>query len=188
MFAKDGRSAYVTCDAKGEFLQLARLDLTTLAYEWLTEDIPGTWPMWWSILRPAPWRSRSTKMARAGSFCSKIKTSARLKLPLGIVSGLEFSPDGATLGLSLARPDAPADAYTCKLADGTLTRWTFSEVGGLDPASFVAPERIQFPTFDGRQIPAYFFKPRTARAEHRAAVLINIHGGPEGQYRRCSRA
>ena len=40
VFAKDGRSAYVTCDAKGEFLQLARLDLTTLNYEWLTEDIP----------------------------------------------------------------------------------------------------------------------------------------------------
>jgi dipeptidyl aminopeptidase/acylaminoacyl peptidase len=106
-----------------------------------------------------------------------------LKLPLGIVAGVEFSPDGKDLGFTLARPDAPADAYSLRLADGSLTRWTYSEVGGLDPASFIVPARIQFSTFDGRQIPAYYYKPRTASSDHRAAVLVNIHGGPEGQYR-----
>jgi dipeptidyl aminopeptidase/acylaminoacyl peptidase len=183
VFAKDGRTAYVTCDAKGEFLQLARLDLTTLNYEWLTEDI--AWDVADVVVDPATGAVAFTINEDGASrlFLLEDKNRRELKLPLGIVTGLEFSPDGATLGLTIARPDAPADAYTCQVADGALTRWTYSEVGGLDPASFVAPERIQFPTFDGRQIPAYFFKPRTATPEHRAAVLINIHGGPEGQYR-----
>ncbi|HVU90073.1 MAG TPA: prolyl oligopeptidase family serine peptidase [Pirellulales bacterium] len=182
-FAKDGRSAYVTCDAKGEFLQLARLDLTTLDYQWLTEDI--AWDVADVVVDPATGAVAFTINEDGASrlFLLDDKGRRELKLPLGIVTGLEFSPDGAALGLTLARPDAPADAYTCKLGDGALTRWTYSEVGGLDPASFVAPERIQFATFDGRQIPAYVFKPRTATPEHRAAVLINIHGGPEGQYR-----
>jgi dipeptidyl aminopeptidase/acylaminoacyl peptidase len=182
-FAKDGRSAYVTCDAKGEFLQLARLDLDSLKYEWLTEDIP--WDVADVIVDPTTGAVAFTINEDGASrlFLLEGKTKRELKLPLGIVSGVEFSPNGQELGLSLARPDAPADAYSLRLSDGTLTRWTYSEVGGLNPASFVAPERIQFSTFDERQIPAYFYKPRTAAADKRAAVLINIHGGPEGQYR-----
>ena len=107
-----------------------------------------------------------------------------MKLPLGIVSGLEFSPDGATLGLSLARPDAPADAYTCKLADGALTRWTYSEVGGLG-SGLVRRARADSICHVRRPADSGLFLQACARprAEHRAAVLINIHGGPEGQYR-----
>src|SRR5690606_29260517 len=107
-------------------------------------------------------------------------------LPLGIVSGVEFSPDGKTLGFTLARPDAPPDAYSLRLDNGELTRWTISEVGGLNPDSFVVPTRIQFPSFDGRMIPAYYFKPRPrpgADATGKIPVYISIHGGPESQYR-----
>ena len=38
--APDGKSAYVTTDARGEFQQLARLNLRSMQYEWLTSDIP----------------------------------------------------------------------------------------------------------------------------------------------------
>ncbi len=62
-------------------------------------------------------------------------------------------------------------------------RWTYSEVGGLDPESFVKPQHVQFRSFDGRQIPAYYFRPRGASRERPAAVLIRIHGGPESQFR-----
>ncbi|MGI8979529.1 MAG: prolyl oligopeptidase family serine peptidase [Pirellulaceae bacterium] len=104
-----------------------------------------------------------------------------IKLPLGIVSSLEFSPDNKHLGFTLARPDAPADAYSVELESGELTRWTYSEVGGLNPASFVTPTRIRFKSFDDREIPAHVYKPKTASEGHRVPVLINIHGGPESQ-------
>ena len=108
-------------------------------------------------------------------------TPRELKLPLGIVSSLEFSPDSKHLGFTLARPDAPADAYSVELESGKLTRWTYSEVGGLNPASFVTPTRIRFKSFDDREIPAHIYKPRSASEPNRAPVLINIHGGPESQ-------
>ena len=41
-----------------------------------------------------------------------------------------------------------------QLDTGELTRWTYSEVGGLNPENFVTPSRIQFKSFDGRMIPA----------------------------------
>lgn len=108
-------------------------------------------------------------------------TPEEIKLPLGIVSSLEFSPDSKHLGFTLARPDAPADAYSVELESGKLTRWTFSEVGGLNPAAFVTPTRIRFKSFDNREIPAHVYKPRNASEGKRVPVLINIHGGPESQ-------
>jgi len=102
---------------------------------------------------------------------------------LGQVASLEFSPDGKHLGFTLSRPDLPGDAYSLALADGKLTRWTYSEVGGLNPATFVTASRIQFSAKDGLTIPAYYFKPRKASKDRPVAVLINIHGGPESQYR-----
>src|SRR5690606_31139722 len=86
------------------------------------------------------------------------------------------------LGMTLARPDAPADVYSLALADGELTRWTYSELGGLDPSKFVVPERIRFPSFDDREIPAYYYRPPVASSKNPAAVLILIHGGPESQF------
>jgi dipeptidyl aminopeptidase/acylaminoacyl peptidase len=69
------------------------------------------------------------------------------------------------------------------LRDGKLTRWTFSEVGGLDTAAFISPTPFQYKTFDERMIPAFYFRPPGARKDKPAAVVINIHGGPESQYR-----
>src|SRR5439155_22153953 len=107
--------------------------------------------------------------------------SRSLKVPTGVISTLEFSPDGKHLGFTLSRPDAPADVYSIELASETLTRWTYSEVGGLNPVAFVTAERIRFPSFDDREIPGWYYRPRGASREKKAPVVINIHGGPESQ-------
>jgi len=185
-FAPDGKSIYIAADAVGEFSRLARLHLDTGRYEWLTDDIdwdvaslevdPRTGMVAASLnedgaSRLLLWQPDGEKLKRR-----------TLKLPLGIVSSLEFSPDSSQLGFTLSRPDGPSDAYSVDLKSGEVTRWTYSEVGGLNPATFVTPERIKFESFDGREIPAWFYRPRTASSESKAAVLILIHGGPESQF------
>ena len=102
-----------------------------------------------------------------------------LEIPIGVVSGIKFSPDGAQLGFTLSRPEAPSDVYSWDLAGRRLVRWTYSEVGGLDPSTFVVPRRISFPSFDGRPIPAYVYHPQGTK---KSPVVISIHGGPEAQY------
>ncbi len=188
-FAPDGKSAYVASDATGEYRQLARLDLQTFEYNWLTKDIP------WDVtsIEVAPSSNvlpntglvafATNENGASGLYLLLADNYRRIDIPLGIVSSLEFSPDGTRLGFTLSRPDAPSDAYSWGLVDGRLTRWTYSEVGGLDASAFVTPNRIQFETFDKRMIPAYYFKPRSASKDAPVAVLINIHGGPESQYR-----
>ncbi|MBX9789179.1 MAG: prolyl oligopeptidase family serine peptidase [Pirellulales bacterium] len=186
-FTPDGRSLYVTSDARGEYLELAKVDLATGQYQWLAPDLG--------------WDVDSIEVdAKSGlvAFTVNVDGASRLyllgegkpvavELPLGVIAGLEFSPDGKQLGFTLARPDAPADAYSIAIAvgraAGEATRWTHSEVGGLNPTSFVRPERISFSSFDGREVPAYYYRPPGASRDKPAAVVIDIHGGPEGQSR-----
>ncbi len=183
-FAADGKSILIASDAGGEFSRLARLDLASQKYTWLTDDIP--WDVSDIAVEPITGNIVVVVNEDGASrlyLLSQGDGSRRaLKLPLGIVSGLEFSPDGRRLGFTLARPDSPPDAYSLTVAEGELTRWTFSEVGGLNPASFLAPSRIQFKSFDDRMIPAYYFRPRVASSSKKVPVFISIHGGPESQY------
>jgi len=112
------------------------------------------------------------------------------KIPLGLISNLDFSPDGRRLALTLSTSQTPSDVYVLQLGRraeraAALERWTFSEVGGLDPQEFAEPELLHFPTFDlrgdqQRTIPAFIYRP-PGPGPH--PVIIHVHGGPEAQYR-----
>ncbi len=111
-------------------------------------------------------------------------------IQVGLVGSLEFSPDGRRLAMTINTASSPSDTYVLDLGRkaldyGKLTRWTYSEVGGLDTTAFSEPELIEFPTFDTvdgapRMIPAWLYKP-AGPGPH--PVVISIHGGPEGQAR-----
>lgn len=100
-------------------------------------------------------------------------------LPQGVLTALKFSPDGARLGLSLSTYNASGDVWSYDLASRELTRWTDSELGGLDADSLVEPDLFRYTTFDDRSIPAFIYRP--AGASGKLPVVIQIHGGPEGQ-------
>ncbi len=106
-------------------------------------------------------------------------------VPVGLIGGMSFSPEGDTLGLVLDNPRSPNDVYAMDWSTGALTRWTRSEVGGLDAEQFAVPELIDYPTFDEvdgqpRTIPAFVYRPQ---GEGPHPVVIQIHGGPESQSR-----
>ena len=182
-FSPDAKSVYLTSDVRGEFHELARLDLASGKFTWLTGDI--RWDVNAVLVDEKTGTVVFTVNEDGASRLYAIENGKRrhIETPLGIISSLNFSPDGEHLGMTLSRPDAPSDAYSLRLADGKLTRWTYSEVGGLDTSAFVTPVRMKYKSFDGRQIPAYYFKPPGASKKKPAAVLIRIHGGPESQYR-----
>ena len=107
-------------------------------------------------------------------------------LPIGVIGGVAFSPDGKRLALTVNSATSPSDAYVVDLAAATLTRWTQSEVGGLDASRFVAPTLVRYPTFDSvdgaqRTIPAFYYRPANVPKGRKLPVVINIHGGPEAQ-------
>jgi dipeptidyl aminopeptidase/acylaminoacyl peptidase len=101
-------------------------------------------------------------------------------LPTGVIARLKFDRQSKRLGFTLSTAQSTADVYSVDVKTRALTRWTESEVGGLDPATFVAPERVRYPSFDGRMIDAWYYRPRRSDAK-KLPVVISIHGGPEAQ-------
>ncbi|HUF89944.1 MAG TPA: alpha/beta fold hydrolase, partial [Gemmatimonadota bacterium] len=192
-FTPDGKALFVVTDAVDGIRRLGRLDLETRVFTPITGDID------WDVEGFAidAGRTRAAFVVNEGGI-------GRLHLmdpttgdhapvpaiPTGLIGGLEFSPDGERLGLTLNTPQTPSDAFVLELGRtateaGALTRWTFSEVGGLDTESFVAPELVHYPTFDTvdgrpREIPAFVYRPAGAGPH---PVIVVIHGGPEAQYR-----
>lgn len=106
-------------------------------------------------------------------------------LPAGVIRAIDFAPDGTRLALTLDSATSPSDVFVVDLVDERLTRWTASEVGGLDASGFIAPELVRYPSFDqvdgaARTIPAFYYRPPGTGP---FPVVVMIHGGPEVQAR-----
>jgi len=105
-----------------------------------------------------------------------------VKLPAnGIVGGLEFSKDGKKLAFTFNSAKNNADIWIYDIQSKSLTQLTKSSRSGISTSSFVEPELIKYKTFDGKEIPAWFYKPMNASGK--LPVIISVHGGPEGQER-----
>ena len=105
------------------------------------------------------------------------------KLPEGVLTALKFSPDGSQLALGFTNATSAGDVWAWKIADASLTRWTTSELGELDAAQLATPRLIHFKSFDGREIPAFVYRPTGVPEGTRTPVIMDIHGGPEAQTR-----
>ena len=193
-FAPDGKSVYFISD---EPLQGKPQEFKTLRYhnpdsgkfEVLTANIP--WDVEGFTLsddgRHLAYTTNEDGIDRLHLLSLPDHKEIRLPaLPVGVMGGMAFSPDGGRLALSMNSATSPSDVYVIDLAAAMVTRWTQSEVGGLDAAKFIAPTLVRYPTFDkvdGKQrtIPAFYYKPTKPSKTGKYPVVINIHGGPEGQ-------
>jgi dipeptidyl aminopeptidase/acylaminoacyl peptidase len=102
-------------------------------------------------------------------------------LPGGIVAETVWSHDGARLALTFVTPDDAPDVWVWDEVAGVVWRATQSSLGGIPRQTFVNPSLIHYPTFDGREIPAFLYLPHDK--QQGLGVVISVHGGPESQAR-----
>jgi dipeptidyl aminopeptidase/acylaminoacyl peptidase len=176
----DGGSAYLATDMGGDFMRLARLDLSTLDFKFLTPD---------------DWDVESLDLSKDGRyllasrnvegysdlmlFSGEGRRMPDPEIPEGIVGGFEFSPDSRRLAFTLVGPTRNADVWVLDLPDGDVRQITRSSTAGIPRSSFRRPGLVRYPTFDGCEIPGLFYEPEDANAP----VVVNVHGGPESQSR-----
>lgn len=101
-------------------------------------------------------------------------------LPAGVISGIKFAPWGE-LGFTLNSNQTGTDAYSLDPETLQITRWTKSETGGLDSTENTIPELIEIESFDGEKMSGYLYRPDPAKHSGKRPLIINVHGGPEGQ-------
>lgn len=184
-FSKDGKGLYVVCDRQSEFLRLFYLDLATREYTLLTEDI--SWDIEGLELSLDGNLLAFTANENGMSVLHVLETSTgnRLDLPLlpiGLIFSLAWHNNNQDLGFTLTSARASSDVYSLNVATGTVERWTESETGGINTATFSEPELVEWRSFDDRPITGFLYRPPTTFTGKRP-VIINIHGGPEGQFR-----
>jgi dipeptidyl aminopeptidase/acylaminoacyl peptidase len=126
---------------------------------------------------------------------SILEKDETVKLPAqGIVGGLEFSKDGTKLAFTFNSAKYNSDIWIYDLQSKNLMQLTRSSRSGIPQGSFVEPQLIKFKTFDGREIPAWYYKPEQLVAKgdktsisvgqtQNLPVIVSVHGGPEGQER-----
>jgi dipeptidyl aminopeptidase/acylaminoacyl peptidase len=182
-FTPDGRSVITLSDENSQFQRIVRIDLTTGARQVISPEL--SWGVEAFDLSDDG-RLIAYVVNEAGRSSLRIMDARTLRampapaLPPGIVSGVEFDPQGRRLGFTLNSSTAPGDVYTWDLRARRLTRWTASETGGIPQSTFVDPELISWRSFDGREISGFLYRPRTTGPH---PVIVNIHGGPESQFR-----
>jgi len=96
---------------------------------------------------------------------------------------IAFDPTSSSLAFAYTTPRSTSNVYLWNWATmgqsvRPLTNMTH---GGIPRETFVDAELIRYPTFDGRAIPAWLYRPRTAAGP--VPVVVNVHGGPEWQAR-----
>ncbi|HKE18165.1 MAG TPA: alpha/beta fold hydrolase [Kofleriaceae bacterium] len=183
VLSPDGRRAYVTSDRGGEFVSLYELDIAKNAWRPLTADIP------WNVEeieqsgdgRTLAFVTNEGGLGRLYLYDTRARRVRPVAgVPQGVLTGLVFARKAPVLAFSLLGATRTGDAYTYDLRTRKLTRWTESEMGGLDPARFVEPTLIDFKSFDGAKIPAFYYRPAGPGP---FPVVVAIHGGPESQAR-----
>ncbi|HRH38781.1 MAG TPA: prolyl oligopeptidase family serine peptidase, partial [Flavobacteriales bacterium] len=184
-FAADGKGFYVLSTKDSEFNRLCFYDLVDGKLTALTANIP--WDVNGAELSKdgsmLAFTTNENGTSKAYVLNTALGTYAPMKdLPVGMISGLRWTPDSKAIGLTIASHASTSDVYEYEIASSTLTRWTESELGGMDASALRAPELITWTSFDKRAISGYLYRP-PARFTGKRPVMINIHGGPEGQFR-----
>jgi dipeptidyl aminopeptidase/acylaminoacyl peptidase len=185
-FSRDGKRIFFLSDAGAEFTQLVALDLKTSERTVLTAKL--NWNVEQFDLSPDGKLVAFVTNEDGASVLHLLNPGwnfevPKPRIPLGVIGGVEWHENGRDLGFTLDSARSARDAYSLDVQTGEVTRWTESETGGLDPAKFVEPELVRYPSFDGLKISAFLYKPDASKFPGPRPVLINIHGGPEGQTR-----
>ena len=193
-FSADGKGVYVTSDKDGEFQQVDYIDLATRAAKplthanWDVEDARLSWDRkqlayilnenGLSTLHVMPLPAPGARGVVVGS-----REVALPKLPVGIIGAIDWHENGRELAFSVTSAKSPSDVYSIDLMTGKLARWTTSETGGLNASNNIDPVLVKWKSFDGREISGWLYSPPAAKFPGKRPVIVNIHGGPEGQSR-----
>lgn len=184
-FSTQANVLWLTSDRDSEFQRLGRWDIKQKSFTPVTGDIK------WNVesFELSPDGSKlafTTNEAGVSKLYLLDTTNDKRKsidgLPQGVFSLGDWHKNGKELALTISSAQSTSDVYSIDVSTLEPTRWTESELGGLVAKELVEPELIRWKSFDGLEITGFQYNPPANFAGKRP-VIINIHGGPEGQSR-----
>lgn len=181
-FQQNGHSLFLTTDKGRESQALAELNLATKKIDVLDDT---TWDV--ESVAQSPDRAMLAYTINKEGFSElyvrALETDGKplitvvlpkgqpIELPgKGTVSGLSFSRHGDQLAFVFNGARFNADVWICDVKTKRIRQVTHSSRAGISQASFIEPELIHYKSFDGRIIPAWYYRPQVNAANTSQAM------------------
>jgi dipeptidyl aminopeptidase/acylaminoacyl peptidase len=187
----DGSGFYLLSDEGREFRGAAFYDVAAGRYEWVetpehdVEEISASddaRTLAW-LVNEDGWDRLRVRDSDTGRDLPepRLPDGARPHLT-GFQPPIAVSLDGSRAAVILSGPRRPPEVYVVETETGEARAVTESWIaGGIPEDELAEVDLVSYPTFDGRDIPAWLYRPRDASG--RIPVVLAIHGGPEAQER-----
>ena len=183
-FAPDGVGFYLICDAQSDFEQLLYSNPITKVTRRVSADVP--WDVETFAVGAGGRYVAYVVNDDGQSHLTVLDTLRNLEFkPPGLQDGrigdLRFDAGGQKLAFDYDSARSPLDVYVYDVAQGSVQRWTHSELGPLNPANLATAQLIHYPTWDRlglsrRTLAAYVYLPRGPSP---CPVLIALPGGED---------
>jgi len=98
------------------------------------------------------------------------------------VAWYSVAADGNTVALVSGSTTRPAEVFVLDLEAGTERQLTDMNRPWRDEVELIPAEKMVVPTAEGVEVDCWVMKPADFAATRQYPVLLNVHGGPFGQY------
>ncbi|NNE26034.1 MAG: S9 family peptidase [Saprospiraceae bacterium] len=184
-FSKDGSKYYYITDIGEEFAYLVEYDMATQERNTILKT---DWDVMYSYLSENE-KYRVSGINEDGKnnlIITNIATGEKVDFPEiedGDISAVRISDSETKMRLTIATSKGPSNIYVYDMETKDLKKLTNTLNPDINPDDLVSAEVVRYPSFDGLEIPAIYYKPITASPDNKVPALVWVHGGPGGQSR-----
>lgn len=184
-FSRDSKALYYSTNAKGEFAQIWRYELTSGEHRLALKD---EWDVNFIYFSKSGRYQVSGVNADASTKVTVMDTKtgqsiAMPSLPAGDLRGVNFSADEKTMAFYLNSDTSPNNLFVWQVGTSNASQLTNSLSAAIDQNDLVESIIVRFKSFDGLEIPGVLYKPKQANSNNKVPALVWVHGGPGGQSR-----
>jgi dipeptidyl aminopeptidase/acylaminoacyl peptidase len=184
LFSADGSKLYITSnDNEQGFSLRAVLDIATKKITFMDPDTH------WDVegINMTPDRKVMAWVVNEDGYArlhlADVESGKTLPTPAmdGIWGGVSFS-NSSRMVLTFNSATQTTDVWSWDWNTKDLKKLTHSTYAGIDPKLFTEPKLIKYKSFDSLEIPGFIYLP----ADYKGGpipFIMDIHGGPEGQFR-----
>lgn len=184
-FSKDNKNFFYITDVGKEFAYLMQCNIETGEKTVLYET---SWDVMYSYLSENE-TYRVTGINEDGKtklvlLNNETQTPADFpEIADGDIVAVAISESEKLIRLTVGTSKAPNNIYVYNFDNKELKKLTESLNPEINSADLVSAEVVRYPSFDGLEIPAIYYKPLSASKRNKVPALVWVHGGPGGQSR-----
>ncbi len=184
-FSNDSQELYYTTDNGAEFQYLRKYNIATKTHE---DVLKKDWDISYAYFsKNGKYRVVGVN-ADAKTQISILNTETGEEvdfpnIPGADISSVNISRDEKLMAFYAGSSKSTSNLFVYNLGDGEYKQLTNTLNPDINSDDLVEAEVVRYKSFDGLDIPAIYYKPKTASSANKVPALVWVHGGPGGQSR-----